>query len=162
MPINRSLRATKTHGFSLIEILVVLFIIGIICGFTLLAFGDFGASRRVISFSQVFKQDIQQLQYQAIVESKTMGLRLSAKGYATWVFEPTSGWHPIADRRSQHEFPQKIWIQWSVPKQKSGEPDILFEPSGDMTPFQIQLGLEAHKILVRLNGTADGQLSLAK
>lgn len=155
-------QVTKTQGFSLIEILVVLFIIGIIFGLALLAFGDFGASRRVVSFGSVFKQDIQQLQYQAIVESKTLGLRLSANGYSAWMFAPANGWQTIADRRQQHVFPAKVWVRWMVKKSKPGEPDILFEPSGDMTPFQIQLGLNAQTILVRLIGTSDGQVALSK
>ncbi len=39
----------RNKGFTLIEILIVIVIIGITIGFALLAFGDFGESKRIIA-----------------------------------------------------------------------------------------------------------------
>ena len=84
------------RGVTLIEILVVLAIIGITLGFALLAFGDFGASRRVVASAEQFLNQVKLLEQQAVLTSTTFGIQFdpaaSPTSFRVLRFQPSSGW----------------------------------------------------------------------
>ena len=57
----------QRQGFTLVEILIVIFIISIVMTFAVLSLGDFGASRRIVLAAEQFKSDLISIQQEAIL-----------------------------------------------------------------------------------------------
>lgn len=77
--IRRDLR--NIEGFTLIEILIILVIVGISFSFALLAFGDFGKSRQAQSTAEQVKNMIQYFREQAIIESSNFTINIRSSSY---------------------------------------------------------------------------------
>src|SRR5438552_7864051 len=90
--------STRPKRFTLIEILVVVLIIGTTAGFALLAFGDFGAGRRILMAADQVKYTIKLAQQQAILEAGTLGVQLSASGYQVHRFKSPNTWEAISQK----------------------------------------------------------------
>lgn len=127
-------------GFTLIEILIVLLIIGITITFALLAFGDFGASRRVTLAAEQFASYVKLVQQQAILETGTFGILVEPTRYQAERFDPDTGWSTLATQSvfRAREFPTiaDVRFQTKMNAQKNA-PQIVINESGDMTAFQL-------------------------
>jgi general secretion pathway protein H len=151
------------RGFTLIEILVAITIIGITLGFVLLKLGDFGTSRRAMVTAEQFSSYLKLVQQRAILEATTFGIKVNKEGYLTYRF--TDGvWQPIVARSIFHRqnFPNKIVVGFycnrKSPKKK---PDIVINGSGDQTEFTMDFGTTNKPNLATLVGKHDGQLSVS-
>jgi general secretion pathway protein H len=99
----------NNKGFTLIEIMIVIVIIGITVGFALISFGDFGESRRILFAAEQLMHTMRLAQQQAILESATLGLRIDNTGYQVLQLQNNSDWSPISNKgvfRATY-FPQK-------------------------------------------------------
>lgn len=153
------------QGFTLIEILVVLLILGIASGVALLAFGDFGASRKVTVAAEQFASYIRLVQQGAILEMNTLGIRVNQRGYQTFRLEAGQNWQPLSESLlGWKSFPQgvQVTLQGGVPKNNAALPDIIIDSSGDMTSFQLHFGNTRQPGIVRLIGQPNGILTLQK
>ena len=151
------------NGFTLIEILVVLTIIGITIGFALLAFGDFGASRRLVAGVEQFSNQVQLIQQQAMLESSTFGIQLEPTGYHVLRFTPPSSWQRLtADEMLRaHAFPARTLyhLESTSPKQR---PSIIIYATGDLSPFTLTFGLDKQPEIISVISLGDGTLSLKR
>ena len=77
---------TRPKGFTLIEILIVIVIIGITIGFALIAFGDFGEGKRIRFAAEQLINTIKLSQQKAILESSTLGLKVDQSSYRVFKF----------------------------------------------------------------------------
>lgn len=148
-------------GFTLIEILVVLTIIGVTIGFVLLAFGDFGASRRVVITAEQFANYLKLLQHRAIIEMKPFGVTVNQNRYQTFRFEQEI-WKPMSEKTMLHtqSFPDNLVVKFQNPKNNRKSPDIIVNASGDMTAFTLYFGTEQKPTLATLVGNHNGQVAL--
>ncbi|KTD36234.1 general secretion pathway protein LspH [Legionella nautarum] len=153
------------RGFTLIEILVVVAIIGITLGFAMLAFGDFGASRRAVVSAEQFSSYVKLVQQQAILETNTLGISLTNEGYTTYRFE-SGGWRIMSAKSIFHwrSFPNKISVifRQGGSRNRLKNPDIIITPSGDMSEFIIDFGTAANPQVVSLFGKTDGRIIIEK
>lgn len=149
------------RGFTLIEILVVIIIIGITIGFALLAFGDFGASRRIVFAAEQLANTIKLAQEQAILETSTLGLRIDNTSYQILKFQTTGKWMPISDKGifKVTYFPKNTVITLKTNSNVTKNlPAIVMEPSGDMTVFTLSVGSSSEPNLANLRGARNGTL----
>jgi len=154
------MRTTKS-GFTLIEILVVLVILGITASVALLAFGDFGESRRVEAEAQRFVQKVRLIRHQAILEATTYGMKITPTSYQIFRFSPPNTWTPATSTLLKpYQFPPKILLYLNIQstnKKTSKKNWVVFQASGEITPFSINFGLKqqpniAH-VVAEDNGT---------
>lgn len=152
----------RAKGFTLIEILVVLMIIGITIGFALLSFGDFGASRKAVITAEQFVNYIKLLQHRAILEMAPLGVTVNKEYYQTFRFEQGKTWKPMPENgkfRVQY-FPNNIVV--SFPRKiKTKNPDIIINASGDLSPFNLDFGTTQKPKLATVIGQANGQVLIS-
>lgn len=163
---RRSVTGMSTNrGFTLIEILVVIVIIGITVGFALIAFGDFGESKRMLFAAEQLENTLQLAQQQAILESSTLGLRIDNTSYQILKFQNSSGWMPIANKGifKAYYFPKNtvITLKTNI-KATQGVPSIIINASGDMTPFTLNFGTSKENTIAVLTGSHNGNLSFTR
>lgn len=140
------MRTTKS-GFTLIEILVVLIILGITASVALLAFGDFGEGRRAQAEAQRFIQKIRLIRHQAILEAMTYGMKITPTSYQVFRFSPPDTWTPVTSMLLKpYQFPEKISLYLNInptnaTNSASKKNWVVFQASGEVTPFRINFGL---------------------
>ncbi|MCX7117543.1 MAG: type II secretion system minor pseudopilin GspH [Legionellales bacterium] len=152
----------KPHGFTLIEILVVVLIISISLGFALLAMGDFGEQRRLFTSAEQFVNYVTFAEHQAIIESNTLGVRIMKSSYYLLRFQPPSHWLPMPNKsmyRIQH-FPKHTITSIESETGSNDAPQIIVDAEGDITPFILHLKLKGDHVTLRVVGSSDGKIKV--
>ena len=155
----------QNKGFTLIEILVVVLIIGIMTGFTLLSFGDFGASRKITMAGEQLVNYVKLTRQQAILASATYGIQIDPLGYQVWHFQAPHSWQPISHESifKHQSFPKHTVVQLANKGLlMGGSPQIVINPTGDLTPFVLYLGTKSQPRLVTIVGEDNGTLTLTQ
>jgi general secretion pathway protein H len=153
---------TISRGFTLIEILIVIVIVGITVGFALLSFGDFGASRRALFSADQLVNTLRMAQQQAILETSTLGLRIDNRSYQILRFEESTNWKPISNKGvfKINYFPPNTLITLKTNnKPLQGSPSIVINSSGDMTPFTLDFGTNK-EVLAVIKGSHNGSIKI--
>ena len=152
----------KNKGFTLIEILVVILIIGITLGFALLAFGDFGGKRRIVIAAEQFVNYVKFIQQEAILETGTLGITFDKNGYYVMRFAPPKKWLPMPPKSVFHQqhFPSNAVVHLESSLNKTGEPQIIINAAGDMTAFKLNFGSNKQMNIADVIGERDGTIVL--
>lgn len=159
-------------GFTLIEILVVLFIISIVTSVALLSISR-NENSHVKAFASELTQMVTLAEEQAMLEPKVLGLTLGERSFHFAALQPAAGekanvWQPIQDHLlGQHKIPNDIEIDVQVgtathlasdDKAKSN-PQIIISTNGDVTPFTIYVGKKGQKPSYVITGDVDGNVT---
>ncbi|WP_058500199.1 type II secretion system minor pseudopilin GspH [Legionella gratiana] len=151
----------NNRGFTLIEILIVLVIIGITFGFALISFGDFGESRRILFAAEQLLNTLRLAQQQAILETSTLGLRINNDSYQILQLQNNSQWKPISNKGVYKitYFPENTHITLKTHhRTPAGMPSIILTSSGDMTPFTLHFGSDNEHNVALIVGKSNGSL----
>lgn len=159
------------HGFTLIEVLVVLIIIAVITGIAATSFGHFGENRREKIIVQQFARTIEVAQQQALLTPSILGLSITDRGYQFFQYEillnsKRAEWMPLRDDMLSNKtaFEKTFAVRvtqiahYSL-SEKSGQnrqtqendPRIVFSPSGYVTPFALTLKGKQETFVLRVN-----------
>lgn len=162
-------------GFTLLELLVVLLILGILINFAVIGAGG--------GHGPVLKQEAQRIQAlvrlardEALLNAETMALGFTRGGYAflqqVLVADATLEWRPIEDDpqfRARRLDDQGIELELDIGGRQEAlvsadavpPPQIFFLGSGQITAFQLRLmPSDADEPGLLLAASADGQLRL--
>lgn len=153
----------NSRGFTLIEIMVVIVIIGITIGFALIAFGDFGHSKRVLFAIEHLSSQLKLAQQQALLENTTLGLEIDTKSYQ--IVELKNGtWHSFKTGPFKtHYFPDHTFIFFKkIIHSKSQQPKIFINSQGELSPFNLIFGSAPNQFIANLASTRDGNFKLNK
>lgn len=155
-------RGFANKGFTLIEILVVLLIIGITMGFAVMSFGDFGEKRGIIVAAEQFTNYVKLVQQQAILETSTLGIRIHDNGYQVLRFQAPASWVPLPLNSifHRHHFPKGLVVHLHNIENKQGNPAIIINSSGDMTPFVLDFGSAKQTAISTITGKSNGSITL--
>lgn len=148
------------RGFTLVEILVVMLIIGVVAGGALLSLGVLGQDRQLETERQRLETLLQLVRDRAGIHSEQYGLRAFAGGYEFMVYDSRlTRWQTIADEERvlrRRSLPAGLQMTLLVegrpvvlptPDAKDPSPQVLLYASGELNVFELTVLRE---------GTADG------
>ena len=136
--------ARKQLGYTLIEILIVLFIISIVTSIALLSIGR-NDNKRLASFADELTETISLAEEQALLESTVLGLSISEQRLQFNALSDTNGnqrWLPL-QTKTLKQFHVPTGVQLSVEINNAikpishNDPQIIISASGELTPFTI-------------------------
>lgn len=151
------------RGFTLIELLIVIVIIGIVSGTALLAFGDFGAARKIIIAGEQFGAYLKLIQEKAIIETTVFGINIKNEGYETYRLEQGKGWQLMTQKSlfRWHAFPKNTRITFKKSNADMKTVDIMINSSGDLSGFSLVMGTEENAELLTITANPNGELILS-
>jgi len=169
-------------GFTLMEILVVMVIIGIIVAAGTLAMGVLGKDREIEDQTRRFWAVMQQAREEAELQGLDTGVFVSASGYEFVRLEPRlNEWQPIEDDQlyAKRDLPEglkfRAWIDareivlkpeapdWKLKEaQKKFAPQILVLSSGEIIPFELRIERDGAEAFWRVVSLADNDLRIER
>jgi general secretion pathway protein H len=161
-------RLRRHEGFTLIELIIVIVIIGIISTVILLRTGTMRFERKVTVFAEQLQSFIQVCQQQAILQPAVIGVVILPNSYQAYYFsnDHQPRWRALAEHDSfwqARSVPSDVFLQVSSSAPMSGSvitPQVVIQSSGDFTPFTISVGFLGEPARSRLIGSDAGELSL--
>jgi general secretion pathway protein H len=110
----------KINGFTLIEIVVVIVIIGVILSFATLSIGSGGLEQKLEQEAQRLASLLQLASQEAILQSKEMGVFFETDGYRFYVLT-SKKWQALTESDDifrPRQLPFGLQIALQFPKQK--------------------------------------------
>jgi general secretion pathway protein H len=154
------------YGFTLLELLTVLLIIGIIVSFAGLSVGQH-SSRTLQEEAERLHSLLRLASEEAVLQGHELALEFSREDYRFMILEGDT-WQPVEDDKllRQRELPPNVELHLElegVPadfSDKNTPPRILVLSSSEMTPFVLTLGTDSGERYI-LRGGLNGKLSLS-
>lgn len=184
-PLQRFLRPRHSripaqHGFTLLEILVVIVIIGVMVSMVTLSFGVLGADRESEDEARRFWAVLRQAREEAELQGIDLAVFVGSTDYEFLRFDTRRNeWRQITDDKfyAQRTLPEglrfRVWMEGRELVLKSGLPDrskkdenqkwppqLTILSSGDVVPFELQIERESMPALWRMTSLADGDLRI--
>lgn len=181
-------RARNQHGFTLIEILVVVIIVATVSGIALMSIGLIGDDRELDTERQRIASLIQTAQDEATLQGREFGLEMMTTGYRFVEFDPfSSQWSEILgdDLFRMRELPDGMEFELYVEDkrvvlknepQKFEDPDeqnlsltaekysphIFVFSSGELTAYEIRLRRPQSNQQLALRGDILGEIEFVE
>lgn len=156
-------------GFTLIEIMVVIVIVGVLMGAVTLSFPKTG-DKLLKEHAERFGALISLAQDEAILQSREMALLVGDEGYTFYRNEGNS-WVSYSEAPFSHrQFPDQIksnmyldGVDIDLKDRDNNKPQVVILSSGEMTPFVYKLTFQGEStvtIKVSATGIVEKELDL--
>ncbi len=158
------------RGFTLLEVMIVMLLVGIMTGFALLSVGG-GPRERLAEEGQRLAALVELHQQEAILRGELRGIRFARTGYAILSLNEQGEWQPPAAATTlvRRELPENIalglWVDDRPAELAAASrlPQVLLLASGEATEFVAIFGFaddrEPDAPLYRVAGDALGRLA---
>jgi general secretion pathway protein H len=168
----------RAPGFTLLEILVVIVIIGVMVSMATLSIGVLGADREVEEETRRFWAVLRQAREEAELQAMDVAIFVGTTDYEWLRFDTRRNeWQPIVDDQlyAQRALPDglrfRLWMENREIVLKPGLPDrskkeesqkwppqLTVLSSGDVVPFELQIERDGAPALWRVTAMPDGDL----
>lgn len=156
---------SRVAGFTLIEILVVVVILGVLAAAVTIAMAGSGGERQLEREAERLQALLGYACEHAQIGGRAVGLSLVSGGF---VFSQQNGdtWKPFADGELRdRQWPANLRVELSrdgkrieIPPQAPDVPPVICFASGELTPFRLELTLPDLALRWRLDGSMDGDV----
>jgi general secretion pathway protein H len=163
----------RASGFTLLEVLVVLVIIGIITAMAVVSTGVLGRDRQMDQEAQRLQAVLAQAREESMLDGRDVGVRVDRQGYDFLRFNGrTAAWEPVvgdallrsrdlpggvnASLRLEAREVQLKPRTAPTEDEGPGQPQIVVMASGDVVPFELLLHRDGSDEVRRVAGTIDG------
>lgn len=162
-------RLGRVRGFTLLEVMVVMTIIGIIAGMVALRVGDSSRQVRHEREARRLQQAVQLAAQEAIVRGRPYGLRVGSNDYA-FCRREAGVWTPIAadNKLGPYLLPGNLQlrIDSTLPEQDDRDSDqedacpmIRLSPSGEIEPIRIAVIEGTGNAIIDIDVSVTGKVS---
>lgn len=155
---------SKSRGFTLIELMVVMFIIAIIIAVAVVALGDMGRSRKAKYIAEEIQTAIQSAQQTAIIQPTTIVFRLKNDSYQFRELKMISTangnleyhWQTLQDSiENNNQLPFYIYARFN-----GKENSIIINSSGAISAFTLDIGVKGESRYYQLRSNGSGHIAL--
>lgn len=167
-PLSSQLKSHQ-QGFTLIEIIAVVFIIGIIVSFAVLSVADRAQDDRLENEARRLEQIMRLASDEAILLGIELGMRSNGRNYGFVVIGEEGAWVPYLTDGPLRErsLPEGMELElvteeFEPPPAEDAEflPQLLFFSSGELSPFRLRLSGTGATRAWRINGDLLGKIEL--
>lgn len=174
-PMPKMAKLFRQAGYTLIEILIVLFIISIVTTVALLSISR-NENKQLESFANELTQMVTLAEEQAMLQPTVLGLTFSEHSFQFSSLDTSNRdekknkntWIPLQDTRlAKRDIPSNIQLKIEVgnkslsmdDEEENHSPQIIISTNGDITPFTIYVGQKGGKPRYVITGNADGNVT---
>jgi general secretion pathway protein H len=174
--LRRSPAVAAASGFTLLEVLVVIVIIGIISGMAVVSVKVLGGDHEMEQESARLQAILTQAREDAMLLGTDVGLRIDARGYDFLRYATRrERWEPIEDDQllRSRDLPEGLNATLRLEgrdvklKMRDGAsaldpvlPQVVVQASGDLVPFEILLQRDGTEERRRITGSLDGRFEV--
>jgi len=159
----------RRRGFTLLEVMVVVVIIGIMLGVSALSLRGDSHAKLLEREATRLAALLDMASQEAVMRGEQLAVRFRDDGYAFMVLAD-GGWRPVDDERAlrARELPDDIRLRLelednpppSLVSEESDTPQVFLLSSGEMTPFVVTLWSPRSEQRYLLKGSLLGRLEL--
>lgn len=147
-------RSKSARGFTLVELLVVLVILGALTGMAVLGSGMAASpARQLHDEAERLAGLLRVLLDEAVLDNREYGVRFERQSYQVLRYEPQRGqWQELEDASKVHALPDWVELDLELDEQalvlpsrtgkgaaKTPVPQLLILSSGEFSPFRLRL-----------------------
>lgn len=152
---GQPLKTGNAHGFTLIEVMVVLVVVGLLVTLVGINLGGGGERRELEEVSRELYLKMQVASEEAVITNREIGLRVNEGRYRFLEWQPEEDNWVAAQGRGFGTSTLPQWVEYEIETDtgagrelgdddEDGEtlPDLVFFSSGESTPFELFLWWE--------------------
>jgi general secretion pathway protein H len=178
-PLASALSGHRASGFTLLEVLVVVVIIGIITSMAVISINVLGGDHEMDQEAARLSAVLGQVREDAMMQGQDVGFRVDATGYDFLRYDSRNDrWLPVTDDPLLRERSLPAGLVTSLvlesrevqlkPRKQDNAPDaplspqVVVQASGDLVPFEIVFRREGTEEVRRVTGTVEGTIQVQK
>ena len=163
-------------GFTLLELLVVLVIVGILVSLLTLSVGLLGEDGALRREAERLEALVQMAGEETMLHGFEMGLRFSRRSYEFSIYQDETGeWTPLVGDRlfRRRDIPEALELELELEgrevilavevdemdEDKEYRPQVFIMSSGDVTPFNLRFreafSSDGYRVLIKADGSAE-------